>query len=136
MLTALPVVALLLAQPQGPQAYAAGAPFPTLTLRADDTKIDHSCRVELPPKMFIRDTNGDGVIHIAADNITVEFAPETTLRGSVPGATPDTMSGIGIRIDGHKGVTIRGGTISGFKVGLLATGAEALTIEDARFDDN
>src|ERR1041385_1229661 len=121
MLTALPIAALLLAQPQGPKADTAAPPLPTMILRADDTTIDHSCRVEIPPKMFIRDTNGDGVIHITADNITVEFAPETTLRGSVPGAAPDTMTGIGIRLDGHKGVTIRGGTISGFKIGLLAT---------------
>src|SRR3954471_7707879 len=117
MLTPLSAALLsaLLAQEAGPQvAPGPAAPLPTLVVRADDTRIDRSCRIEIPPGTVIQDAANDGVIQIVADGITVEFSPGSTLRGCAPDTAPDAMAGTGIRIDGHKNVTIRGGTISGF----------------------
>lgn len=107
-----------------------GGPQPdTITLFQDDTVIDRSCNVIVPPDTVIRDANGDGVIQIKGDGITVRFMPGAVLRGSEPGAAPDTYSGCGIRVIGGRGVTVIGGAISGFKQGLWATNTDALTLE-------
>lgn len=113
---------------------APGTALPTVLVRTDDTRIDRSCRVEVAG--VVADANGDGVIHIVADDVTVEFAPGAVLRGSPDKVPPDQMAGTGIRIDGHRNVTIRGARVSGFKVGVLATNAPGLVVEGCSFDDN
>lgn len=109
---------------------ARGEP-PTITLTADNTRVTQSCRVEVPEGLVIADADGDGVLHIEADGVTVEFVPgKGTLRGAPEDASYETMTGVGIRIDGRSGVTIRGAAIRGFKVGVWATGADRLVVED------
>ncbi|MEX2219861.1 MAG: right-handed parallel beta-helix repeat-containing protein [Phycisphaerales bacterium] len=138
MLTALTALAAsFLAQP-GTGAGAAPGPggLPTILITADDTRIDRSCRVAIPPGTVIADAAGDGVIHIVADGVTVEFVSGSALRGAPAGTAPDTMKGVGIRIDGRRNITIKGGTVSGFKVGLHANRAGGLTLEGLTFDDN
>src|SRR5690348_12659023 len=100
MLTVLLLTAAAsLAQP--PAAPADLAPLPTLTLTSDDTRVDHSCRIEIGAGKVIADANNDGVIQVAADGITIEFAEGATLRGCVGDTLPETITGIGIRLDGH-----------------------------------
>ncbi len=114
-----------------------GADPPVVTVRADDTVIDRSCRVVIPEGLVIADTNGNGVIHITAPDITVEFAPGSVLRGAAAtGVDPDQYAGVGIRLDGQKGVTIRGARVAGYKVGIWASKAPALTIEDCDASGN
>lgn len=126
-----PVVVLLaaLATP------AALADLPTVTVSADNTRITQSCRVVIPPGQTLIDADGNGVIQIAASNVTVEFAPESVLRGAAPTTSPDAHAGYGIRIDGQSGVTLRGVHAQGFLCAILATRADGLTIEDADISD-
>jgi parallel beta-helix repeat protein len=119
------LVAVLLAQPD-----------PTITVTSDNTRIDKSCIVQIEPNTVIADADGDGVIQIAADGITVEFAKGSTLRGSPAGAAPDTYKGVGIRLSGHKNVTLKNARVSGFKVGIQADTCPSLTIAGAELNDN
>ncbi len=109
--------------------------LPTVTVTADDTVITHPCRVVIPPGTVIIDANHNGVLHIAFDTGTVEFAPGSLLRGSPANAAPDTYTGTGIRIKNRLGVTIRNAHVSGFKIGLHATATDDLTLDACRFDD-
>ena len=114
---------------------------PTVTLTHDNTSITESCTIVIPPGTIIPDTDGNGVLHIAADDISVTFAPGSVLRGATVGdaerQTPwDRLTGFGIRISGRKNVRITGAAIEGFKVGLYADNAPSLTIHAATFADN
>jgi parallel beta-helix repeat protein len=104
--------------------------LPTVTVTRDNTVIDRSCRVVIPAGTVIRDDDGDGVIHIGADGITVEFAPgQAGLVGATPGTPWDAMTGVGIRVEGRRGVTIKGAGVHSFKVGIWATSADGLVLD-------
>ncbi len=77
----------------------------------------------------IEDASGNGVIHIVASGIEVEFAPGSRLRGAPSDRRPDEPKGYGIRIDGQSNVTIRGASISCFWCGLWATNADGYAVE-------
>src|SRR5262245_58763820 len=119
--------ALILAQPPTP---------PTITITADDTAIDKSCRIVIAPDAVIPDPNNDGVIHVTADDVTVEFAEGSTLNGSPKGAAPDSFKGFGLRLDGRKNVTIKNARITGFKVAIAAANCPGLTIDTADLSGN
>jgi len=109
---------------------AAQSDPPLVVVTEDDTVIDRSCRVKVPEGAFIRDRNNDGVIHIEADDITVEFVEGEAELIAVPEGTPwETLDGIGIRIDGHRNVTLKGAHAHRFKVGILARDADGLTLD-------
>ena len=109
-----------------------GDNWPTITVFRDDTVIRESCRVVIPPDTVIEDVNGDGVMHIAAEGITVEFVPTAAvLRGSRRNTPYDEMSGVGIRIDGKTNVTLLYPQVHGFRVGIWATQADGLVIRHA-----
>lgn len=109
---------------------------PIVVVTADDTPITASCIVRIPPGTVIADANGDGVLHIAAPNITVEFEPGSVLRGAAADTPWDRLSGLGIRIADASGVTIRNARVSGFKVGLHAERADGLVIDAGDYSDN
>ena len=115
--------------------------LPVVEVTKDNTPISASCIVKIPRGTVIRDEDGNGVIHIAAPNIVVEFAPDAELWGGPrpaddPSGPWDRYSGIGVRIDGHRGVTLRNLRVHGFKVGVWATKADSLTVEAADLSDN
>ena len=58
-------------------------------------------------------------ITIRGDNVTADFTG-VTLIGSPDSAAPDEFAGVAILVDGGSKVTIRGATIRGYKVGILA----------------
>lgn len=122
--------------PPGPVVRPPTAGLPVVTVTKDDTAIAASCRIAIPPGAVIEDANNNGVIQITAPNVVVEFDNGAVLRGSPNGADPDTYAGIGVRIDGQANVTIRGATISGFKVGVWATNAVNFVIEECDGSDN
>ncbi|MHC4414538.1 MAG: right-handed parallel beta-helix repeat-containing protein [Planctomycetota bacterium] len=112
-------------------ALAAADP-PVVIVDRDNVEITTSCtvRVEAP----IVDGDGDGVIHVTSDGVTVDLAG-TTLRGATEDRPADTYAGVGIRITAP-GVVLRGARISGFKVGIYASGADDLVIEDCEVSGN
>ena len=110
--------------------------LPELIVEADDVRIERSCRVVIPPGTVITDANGDGVLHIVADGVRVEFAPGSVLRGALSDTAPDQLVGVGIRLDGVSDVELVGARVHGFRVGVLATAADGLRIDGADVSDN
>jgi nitrous oxidase accessory protein NosD len=113
------------ATPQGAQTRAQG-----VLLTAGMT-IDRSMRVA--PGWYRMETAPDAAapgapaITIRGENITVDLTG-VTIEGGDPVADPDGYHGVGIFVDGGRGVTLRGGTIRGYKVGVLARRSPALHI--------
>ncbi len=70
------------------------------------------------------------LITIRGDSVTLDLTG-VTLEGADPLADPDTFEGVAIRVEGGRGVRIVGGTIGGYRVGILALGTRDLVIEDA-----
>jgi hypothetical protein len=115
--------------------------LPVVQVTSDNTPITKSCIIEIPQDAVITDVDGNGVIHIVKPDIRVVFQQASELWGG-PRPTSDnlgswdTYSGVGIRINGVKGVTIRNASIHGFKVAMWATNADDLRIENADLSDN
>jgi len=111
-------------------AVLAQSDLPVVTVDRDNVVIDRSCRVVVPEGAIIPDADGNGVIQIRASGITVEFDEEHRELIAAPRGTPwETLTGIGIVIDGRSDVTIRGAHCHRFKVGILAKNADGLTLE-------
>jgi len=115
---------------------ALGQSWPVIEVVHDDTVITQSCVVQIPPERVIADVNTNGVLHIAADRVTVRFAPGSALRGANPSRPWSELAGIGIRIQGHRGVTIENARVHGYFNGLVATGTDDLVIAGGDFSDN
>ena len=103
---------------------------PVVAVDRDNVQITESCVVEIRADL-IQDKDNNGVIHVVADDITIEFSDEHREMISVAKGTPwNTLTGIGIRVDGHRNVTIRNAHVHRFKVGIYATNAEGLVLEN------
>lgn len=76
----------------------------------------------------VADAGDDGALLIEGDGITVDFKG-ATLDGSKAGQDPDAFTGRGIVIRG-KNITLKNGKVRGYKVGIHASEAPGLTIED------
>lgn len=110
-------------------AWTAAADLPELRVMHDNTVVVESCRVVIPEGHVIEDADDNGVLHVQAAGITVEFAPGSVLRGARPGVMPDEYRGCGIRIADQPDVTIRGARLSGFWCGVHATRSDGLVLE-------
>ncbi|MDF1800281.1 MAG: right-handed parallel beta-helix repeat-containing protein, partial [Planctomycetota bacterium] len=117
-----------------PVGHMALVELPTIVVESDDTKITASCRIVIPDGLVIADANGDGVLHIEADGISVVFAPGSVLRGASVDTPLDQLTGVGIRVVGRSNVQLRGLAVEGFHAGLVAEDCEWLKIEDASFE--
>ncbi|MCA8959079.1 MAG: right-handed parallel beta-helix repeat-containing protein, partial [Planctomycetes bacterium] len=126
---------VLLGLPLGTAVVSAADEFPVVRVTEDDTTIDRSCRIEIEPGWVIADVAGDGAIRIVADDIEVDFGG-SVLRGAPMDAAGNALRGVGVRVDGRKGVTLRGLDVRGYKVGLRATDTRSLTIERSAFSGN
>lgn len=120
---------------------AAEESLPIVVIDSDNVAISTSCRVRIDPAATIADRDNNGVIHIRTSGITLEFEDSSALWGGPrPAHTPlgpwDRFTGIGIRIDGARDVTIRNARVHGFKVGIWATNCDHLTIDGADLSDN
>ncbi|MHC4768441.1 MAG: right-handed parallel beta-helix repeat-containing protein, partial [Planctomycetota bacterium] len=111
---------------------AAVAQPPVIVVDRDNVEITTSCTVRID-RPWITDADGNGVIHITADGVTVDFGGQV-LHGAEQG-TPDTFSGTGVRIKGRD-ITLRGARISGFKAGIHARLCNKLLIEDCDVSGN
>lgn len=119
--------------------FTAYADLPIVEVTRDNTVITSSCRVVIPPGTVLPDPDNNGVIQVKGSDITVEFAPGSTLFGAAvtsPGFDSwDTLSGHGLIARGER-IIIRNARIGGFKVGLLASNCDELRIEGGDFSDN
>lgn len=105
-----------------------------LVVSHDDTVVTESCVIEIPA--VVADTNGNGVIQVGADGVTLVFRSGTALRGAPAGTPWDRLRGVGVRVDGRRGVTLRGWRVHGFRNGLVASQADGLVVEGGDFSDN
>lgn len=124
-------VAIATAQPP-----AAEPGLPRVVVDRDNVSIASSCIVEIPPGVIIEDADGDGVIHVAADHIALEFAPGSRLRGAPSDRPDDQLAGVGIRIVGRTGVSLSGLRVEGFRAAVHASAANGLVIRDLRVERN
>ena len=115
---------------------SAAARQPAITLTKDDTVITQSCLIEIPPGAVIEDANENGVLHINADNVTVRFRSGEALRGAGSGTPWNQLRGIGVRIQGHRNVTLQNFRVHGFKNGVVASDANGLVIDGGDYSDN
>ena len=110
------LVAVLLV---GPRARGEDATLPEI-VPADDTVIETSVRVR-PGEYFVRDENGDGILRIVRDGVTVDMTGVTLLGGR-----NFSRQGVGVSVVGARGVTLRGGAVVQFRVNVRAERAPDL----------
>ncbi|MDJ0522253.1 MAG: right-handed parallel beta-helix repeat-containing protein [Planctomycetota bacterium] len=114
-------------------AVAAAGPR-TLAPEADDTAVAGDVRLA-PGTHSIRDANGNGVLRITADGTTLDLTG-AALIGAADDVPADAFAGVGVLVEGAKGVTIRGGVIRGFKIAIKAVNAPGLVIEGVDASEN
>ncbi|CAN0600032.1 unnamed protein product, partial [Laminaria digitata] len=113
--------------------------LPIVVVRQDDVRINQSCVIRIPPGTIIADDEGDGVIQIVADNVTVLFEAGSQLQGRAgiddwlsrgirEGDGWDTLIGTGITINGQSDVEVINADIRGYRNGIIATDAPRLAI--------
>lgn len=122
----LVLIASLSAAPADPPTV-----LPVVTVDRDDLEIRESCRLRF--LMPVADTNGDGVVHVTGDGITVDLDGGVML-GSLPNVAPEARTGTGIVVTGKR-VTVRNGSVRGFRCGIRATGADGLAVESLSLSD-
>ena len=116
-----------------PQIAPAVVEVPQIVVGDDNVRITSSCRLILAPRPLI-DADNNGVIQIEGDDITVDFGGQT-LMGADANTPQDELRGIGIRAHGKR-ITIRNGTVTGFRVGISATNCDHALFEGMEFIRN
>lgn len=72
----------------------------------------------------------EALIVVAGDDVTLDLSG-VHLRGIPVEADPDLATGVAIRVDGGRNVMLRGGTIRGYRFGILARYTRDLHVVDA-----
>ena len=113
---------------------AQGPNLPEITPTAGIV-IDRSVRLKPGAyRLSSRDLDTPALV-VRGSNVTLDLTG-VTLEGGDPYDDPDHYTGLGVLVDGGRGVTIRGGTIRGYKVGVLARRANGLHITGGDFSYN
>jgi len=103
-------------------------PSPGATLRIDDgTRLARGAYV-LPAPGPDGALLLEGLVGVTLDLTGVE------LRGALAGADLDTHTGRGIVVRGCRDVTLRGGTIGGYKACVVVADSQRITLEGMRFE--
>ncbi len=110
------------------------AQTPELELRPG-MRITQSCRIKPSAYAFDAQAGLDApLMVIAGQNLEVDF--QNAELGSTADITqPDLFRGLGIRVEGRN-IRIRNARVRGFKIGLLALGADSLVLEQCDFSYN
>ncbi|MFZ9691601.1 MAG: NosD domain-containing protein [Phycisphaerales bacterium] len=124
--------ALLLTGTLGAPAFSQSAPPIEIVVDRDNVVVSTSCRLRIADRP-IADLDGNGVVQIVVDGVTVELAG--TLRGAAIGTAPDALAGIGVVVRA-KNVVVANGAVAGFKVGVMLEGADGSTVENLDLSDN
>jgi hypothetical protein len=107
----------------------------TVRIEKDNTVIATSC-VVTSNGLPIADADGNGVIQIKGredgERIVVDLAGMRLIGGV---GAPETLTGVGIAVTGRN-VTIRNGSVQGFKVAIRAEDCDGLVVEDFDTSDN
>jgi parallel beta-helix repeat protein len=93
----------------------------------DDLVITASTALQ-PGTYTVNDVNADGVIQIAADNITLD-GTGVVIRGV-------GFHGYAIRMNGHSGLTLRNFTVQGYDYGIRIDNASNVVIENSNISGN
>src|SRR5688572_3036346 len=75
------------------------------------------------------------VVNIEGENIVIDFN-NVLLKGSNKKNQPDEFFGVGIMIKNSRNVTIKNLKASGYKVALMASGVENLTLDNCDLSYN
>lgn len=75
------------------------------------------------------------LITVRGEGITVDMRG-VRLMGTAPDALPDEGQGIAVRIDGGRDVTVRGATIRGYRIAVLARGTRGLSVAENDLSHN
>jgi len=113
-----------------PSATAQTDPIPVL---GDNTEIIGHTLV-IPQRYFIKDEDGNGVVHVRGDNITVDFQG-AVLSGAEENTLPNEFTGKGIIALGRN-ITLKNVKVRGYKVGIHARNCPGLKIENVEISDN
>lgn len=105
---------------------ARGEPSPEIVLDHDDVVVTASTRVR-PGVYRIPDANGDGVIHVKGSNVRLDLTG-VVLEGAGPEVAGPDRTGIGVAVEGGRGIEIVGGAARGYRVGLRAQTVAGLTV--------
>ena len=95
--------------------------------------ITTSVRIE--PGSYMAPAGERAAMTIRGDGVTVDLRG-VELVGTADRLRPDLFSGTGIAVEGGRQVTVRGGSVRGYKVGLLATGTDTLRLLDVTASHN
>lgn len=105
-----------------------------IVLDHDDIEVTEDVVVK-PGTYVVIDANGDGVLHVAKDGVTIDFQG-ATLLGATDDVMQDAMTGIGVSLAGRKGVTVRNAQLSGLLAAIVASHCTGVTIEGCTFKRN
>ncbi len=105
-----------------------------IVLDHDDIDVTEDVVVKSGTYVVI-DANGDGVLRVKADGVTIDFQG-ATLLGATDDVMQDVMAGIGISLEGRKGVTVKNAQLSGFLAAIVASHCSGCTIEGCTFRRN
>ncbi|MGE3616260.1 MAG: nitrous oxide reductase family maturation protein NosD, partial [Gemmatimonadales bacterium] len=107
---------------------AASAPADTVSL-TPGMVIDRSVVIRAAPYQ-LKPAPGDSVVvRVRGSDLDIDFAG-ASLVGTPYESAPDAATGIGVLIEGGRNITIRRGTVRGFKIGILARGVAGLRLLD------
>jgi nitrous oxidase accessory protein NosD len=112
-----------------PPAASLRAELPLIRVTVDDTRVTTSARLVFGEQP-IEDRAGDGVVWIEGAGLTIECSG--TLRA--PPRAPEERRGIGLVLRGRD-IRLRGASLRGFRIGVLAEGVEGLSLEGADVRD-
>lgn len=113
----------------GVSGFAQSVDVPDVVVDRDDVRITTSCRLVVPEGRVIEDANGDGVVHVVADNVTITMAAGSVLRGATPDRAPDTVEGTGVVVAGRARVVLRHLRVRGFKRGVVVDGGDDIVLD-------
>lgn len=127
----IPVAAILIALPSS----VCAAEPPEVAVDHDNIVVRDSCRLA-PALKPIPDADGNGVIRIEgrADGARITVDLGGSLLFGAPGE-PDACAGYGVVVTGRN-VTVRNGSIKGYKIAIKAEDCDGLVIEDFDTSNN
>lgn len=105
-----------------------------IVIDRDDIDIHESVKVK-PGVYHVPDLNGDGVLRVQGMNLTVDLTG-VTIVGSKEGALPDSFEGIAVRVVMSAEVTVKGGTLRGFRGGVYLQESTSCAVEGVDVSDN
>src|SRR5512143_2102958 len=103
--------------------------LPTVVLRRG---LVITSSVRIAPKVYRIPGNpslDSAVVTVRGDDLTVDFGG-ATLLGIPTASDPDLATGVAIRVEGGRNVTIRNARVRGYKIGILARGTRGLSLID------